>query len=135
MENKTNQKNSNKDTIILHDHFLYYWGWERLVSLLAKGLDADLATWFFNPNSMPPENVWFKNKFIKLTSPTFIQWWRQLKMMWVFRNETKFLKKEFLAEFDNIQRDKKNNNFLTWKIYSELENFVNKIYSKKEIIK
>ena len=88
MENKTNQK----DTIILHDHFLYYWWGERLVSLLAKWLDADLATWFFNPNSMPPENVWFKNQFIKLSKPTFSQWWRHFKMMWVFKTKTKFLK-------------------------------------------
>ncbi|MCD5383134.1 hypothetical protein LR002_03350, partial [Candidatus Gracilibacteria bacterium] len=74
----------NKDTIILHDHFLYYGGGERLVSLLAKGLDADLATGFFNPNSMPPENVGFKNQFIKLSKPTFSQGWRHFKMMWVF---------------------------------------------------
>lgn len=27
-------------------HFLYKWGWERLILMMAKALNADLASWF-----------------------------------------------------------------------------------------
>ena len=80
-----------KKIAILHDHFLYSWWWERLVTLLAKWIDADLVTGFFNPDSLDPKDLWFKNKFITLSKPLMKQWFRHFKMMYVFANDTKFL--------------------------------------------
>ena len=37
-----------KKTIILHDTFLYKWGGERLILMMAKALEADLASGFFS---------------------------------------------------------------------------------------
>ena len=83
----------NKKIAILHDYFLYSWGWERLVSLLAKGLDADIYTWFINKDSLDPKDIWFKNKFKALTKPLLKQGFRQIKMMSIFSFKTKFLEK------------------------------------------
>lgn len=84
-------------TIILHDHFLYSWWGERLVTLLANWLDADIATWFFNPDSLDPKTLWFKNKFITLSEPLMKQWLRHFKMMYIFATQTKFL-----DEYDTV---------------------------------
>ncbi len=78
-------------TAILHDLFLYSWGWERLVTLLAKGINADLYTWFFNPDSLDPKSLWFIWKFKALSKPIIKQGFRHFKMMYIFRNNTKFL--------------------------------------------
>jgi len=80
-----------KKIAILHDYFLYSGWWERLVTLLAKWLKADLFTGFINPDSLNPKDLWFKNKFQALTNPLISQWFRHFKMMYIFWNKTKFL--------------------------------------------
>ena len=80
-----------KKIAILHDHFLYSWWWERLVTLLAKWLDADLYTWFFNPDSVEPKSLWFNWLFRTLTKPIMKLWFRHFKMMYIFANQTNFL--------------------------------------------
>ena len=82
-----------KNIAILHDHFLYSWWWERLVTLLAKWLKADLFTWFFNPDSLDPSSLWFTWKFKALTKPILKQGLRHFKMMYVFETKTRFLDK------------------------------------------
>ena len=37
--------------IILHDTFLYKWWWERLIMMMAKALEADIASGFFSEGS------------------------------------------------------------------------------------
>ena len=56
---------------VFHDHFMYRWGWERLITLLAKSIDADLISGFFDEWSLDPREVWFKWKIIEITKPWF----------------------------------------------------------------
>ncbi len=81
----------NKKTIILHDTFLYKWGWERLILMMAKALKADLASWFFSKWSFDLRKEWFNWKMISVSSEVFKKWFRHLKLKWSFLFNTKFL--------------------------------------------
>ncbi|EKE27772.1 MAG: glycosyl transferase group 1 [uncultured bacterium (gcode 4)] len=83
MENKT---------LILHDTFLYKWGGERLILLMAKVLDTDLASGFFDKWSYDLREQWFEWKMIEISSPIFKKWFRHIKLKWAFLFKTKFLK-------------------------------------------
>lgn len=78
--------------IILHDTFLYKWWWERLILMMAKALEADLASWFFSSWSFDLRKEWFKWKMISVSSEIFKKWFRHLKLKGAFLFNTKFLK-------------------------------------------
>lgn len=79
-------------TIILHDTFLYKWGWERLIIMMWKVLGADIASGFFSEGSFDLRKEWFKWKMISVSSEIFKKWFRHLKLKWAFLFKTKFLK-------------------------------------------
>lgn len=79
-------------TIILHDTFLYKWGGERLILMIAKALEADLASGFFSKGSFDLRKEWFKWKMISVSSEVFKKWFRHLKLKWSFLFNTKFLR-------------------------------------------
>lgn len=81
-----------KKIIILHDTFLYKWGWERFVMMMAKTLKADIASWFFSKWSFDLKKEWFDGKMIPLTTEVFKKWFRHLKLKFAFLFKTKFLK-------------------------------------------
>jgi len=81
----------NNKIIILHDTFLYKWGWERLILMMAKALNADLASGFFSKWSFDLRKEWFKWKMISVSSEVFKKWFRHLKLKWSFLFNTKFL--------------------------------------------
>ena len=81
-----------KKTIILHDTFLYKWWWERLILMMAKGLDADLASGFFSSWSFDLRKEGFKWKMISVSSEIFKKWFRHIKLKYAFLFNTKFLK-------------------------------------------
>ena len=56
---------------ILHDAFLYRGGGERLVTLMAKVLDADLVSGFFSDGSFDPRELGFTGNIISLGKPVF----------------------------------------------------------------
>ena len=58
---------------ILHDAFLYRGGGERLVTLMAKALDADLVSGFFSDGSFDPRELGFTGKMIALGDPVFMK--------------------------------------------------------------
>lgn len=86
-----------KKTIILHDTFLYKWGWERLIMMMGKALKADIASGFFSSGSFDLRKEWFEWKMIDVSSEIFKKWFRHLKLKWAFLFNTNFLK-----EYDNI---------------------------------
>lgn len=64
------QKKSSK-IAVFHDAFLYRGGGERLVTLMAKSLDADLISGFFSDGSFVPEELGFSGNKIALGKPIF----------------------------------------------------------------
>jgi len=86
-----------KKTIILHDTFLYKWGWERLIMMMWKALDSDIASGFFSSGSFDLKKEWFKWKMISVSSEVFKKWFRHIKLKFAFLFNTNFLK-----EYDNI---------------------------------
>lgn len=86
-----------KKTIILHDTFLYKWWGERLVIMMAKALQSDIASGFFSSWSFDLRKEWFNWKMISLTDEVFKKWFRHLKLKYAFLFKTKFLK-----EYDNV---------------------------------
>ncbi len=84
--------NKKRKTIILHDTFLYKWWWERLILMMAKTLDADIASWFFSKWSFDLREEWFRWKMIELSSEIFKKWFRHIKLKRAFLFKTKFLK-------------------------------------------
>jgi len=83
--------------IILHDTFLYKWGWERLVIMMAKALDADIASGFFSRWSFNLRDEGFKWKMIEVSSEIFKKWFRHIKLKQAFLFKTKFL-----ADYDTV---------------------------------
>lgn len=83
----------NKKTIILHDTFLYKWWWERLILMMAKALEADLASGFFSKWSFDLRKEWFKWEMISVSSEVFKKWFRHIKLKIAFLFKTKFLGK------------------------------------------
>ncbi len=80
-----------KKIIIMHDTFLYKWWWERLILMMAKSLNADLASWFFSKGSFDLRKEWFKWKMISVSTEIFAKWFRHFKLKWAFLFNTKFL--------------------------------------------
>lgn len=91
-----NIKNSKK-IIILHDTFLYKWGWERLILMMAKALNADIASWFFSSWSFDLRKEGFKWKMIPVSSEIFKKGFRHLRLKKDFMFKT-----SFLWEYDTV---------------------------------
>lgn len=83
---------NNKKTIILHDTFLYKWGWERLIMMMWKALKADIASGFFSSGSFDLRKEGFEGKMIRVSSEIFKKWFRHLKLKLAFLFKTWFLK-------------------------------------------
>lgn len=79
------------DIIILHDTFLYKWGWERLVMMMWKSLESDIASAFFSEGSFDLRKEWFTWKIIPLSTEIFKKWLRHLKLKLTFSFKTKLL--------------------------------------------
>lgn len=77
--------------IVLHDTFLYKWGGERLILMMAKALRADLASGFFSKWSFDLRKEWFEWEMISISSEIFKKWFRHFKLKWAFLFKTKFL--------------------------------------------
>ncbi len=76
----------------MHDTFLYKWWWERLILMMAKALNADLASGFFSAWSFDLRKEWFKWEMISVSSEIFKKWFRHIKLKWAFLFNTRFLK-------------------------------------------
>lgn len=73
-----------KKIALMHDSFLYKgWG-ERLVSLMARSLNADIVSGFFASGSFDPRSVWFTGNMVSLWPPIQKKWWRHLILKWRF---------------------------------------------------
>lgn len=83
---------SRNRTLILHDTFLYKWGWERLILMMWKALSADIASWFFSPWSFDLRKEWFTGNIITVSSEIFAKGFRHIKLKWNFLFSTKFIK-------------------------------------------
>ena len=67
------QKGVSPKIAILHDAFLYRGGGERLVTLMAKYLHADLISGFFSMGSFDPRELGFTGRMISLGKPVFMR--------------------------------------------------------------
>ncbi len=83
--------------IILHDTFLYKWGWERLMIMMQKALQCDLATGFMSKWGFDLREQWVSKKIIEVSSEIFAKWFRHIKLKWAFLFNTKFLN-----EYDTV---------------------------------
>ena len=90
-------QNKKPKIAILHDAFLYRGGGERLVSLMARALDADLVSGFFSEGSFDPRALGFTGKMISLGEPVFAKWLRHAVLKYRFIQKTKFL-----SEYDVV---------------------------------
>ena len=79
------------DTVILHDAFAFKGGGERLVYLLCRDLEADLAFGYRNKKTFNLDEL--SNNLINLESESKLPAWRTIKRLHTFRNKTNFLKK------------------------------------------
>jgi len=77
------------DTVILHDAFAFKGGGERLVYLLCRDLEADLAFGYRNKKTFNLDEL--SNNLINLESESKLPAWRTIKRLHTFRNKTKFL--------------------------------------------
>lgn len=77
---------------ILHDSFLYRGGGERLVTLMAKALGADLIAGFFSEGSFDPRELGFEGKIIPLGKPVFTKGLRHLTLIRRFQKKAKMLR-------------------------------------------
>ena len=59
--------------------------------MMAKVLNADIASGFFSKGSFDLRKEWFKWKMISLTSEIFKKWFRHIKLKYSFLFKTKFL--------------------------------------------
>ncbi len=82
---------------ILHDAFLYRGGGERLVTLMAKALDADIISGFFSEGSFDPRELGFTGKIISLGTPVFAKGIRHLVLKWRF-----FWRARILRDYDIV---------------------------------
>ena len=76
---------------ILHDAFLYRGGGERLVTLMAQALGADLVSGFFSDGSFDPRELGFTGRMVSLGSPVFVKGLRHAVLKSRFLYKTKFL--------------------------------------------
>jgi len=82
---------------VLHDSFLYRGGGERLVTLMAKSLGADLISGFFSEGSFDPRELGFEGKMIALGKPVFAKGIRHMILKWRF-----FWKARILRDYDIV---------------------------------
>lgn len=82
---------------VLHDSFLYRGGGERLVTLMAKSLGADLISGFFSEGSFDPRELGFIGNIISLGKPVFKKGIRHLVLKWRF-----FWKARILRDYDIV---------------------------------
>lgn len=87
----------NQKIAILHDAFLYRGGGERLVTLMAKSLGADLVSGFFSEGSFNPRELGYTGKIIPLGKPVFAKGLRHEILRWRFLHRT-----QFLSEYDTV---------------------------------
>ncbi len=80
-----------RNILILHDTFLYKGGGERLILMMAKALDADIASGFFSRGSFNLRDEGFQWKMIEVSSEVFKKGIRHLKLKQAFLFKTKFL--------------------------------------------
>lgn len=90
-------QNKKPKIAILHDAFLYRGGGERLVSLMARALDADLVSGFFSEGSFDPRELGFTGKMISLGEPVFAKGIRHMILKWRF-----FWKASILRDYDIV---------------------------------
>ena len=83
--------------LTFHDMFVYKGGAERLTLLLAKSLDTDLASGFFDSVSFDPREEGFKGKLLTLTNPHGSSARRILRLKYHF-----LFKSRFVSEYDRI---------------------------------
>nr|MDD3720315.1 glycosyltransferase [Candidatus Gracilibacteria bacterium] len=79
-------------TIILHDTFLYKGGGERLIMMMGKSLEADIASGFFSKGSFDLRKEGFKGKMITVSSEIFKKGFRHIKLKFAFLFKTSFLR-------------------------------------------
>jgi len=60
--------------------------------MMAKALNADLASGFFSAWSFDLRKEWFKWEMISVSSEIFKKWFRHIKLKWAFLFNTRFLK-------------------------------------------
>lgn len=89
--------NTKQKIAILHDAFLYRGGGERLVTLMAKSLDADLIAGFFSEGSFDPRELGFEGRMIPLGAPVFAKGIRHMILKWRF-----FWNARILREYDIV---------------------------------
>lgn len=77
---------------VLHDSFLYRGGGERLVTLMAKSLGADLISGFFSEGSFDPRELGFEGAMIALGKPVFAKGIRHLTLIQRFQKKAKVLR-------------------------------------------
>ena len=83
--------------LILHDTFLYKGWWERLILMMWKALQADIASGFFSSWSFDLRREGFRGKLIPISSEVFTKGFRHLKLKWSFLFAT-----EFITEYDTV---------------------------------
>ena len=77
------------DTVVLHDAFAFKGGGERLVQILCRELEADLALGYIKKNSFDLNKL--PGRLINLKSQSSLPLWRTIKRLHTFHNKTKFL--------------------------------------------
>lgn len=82
---------------ILHDAFLYRGGGERLVTLMAQALDADLVSGFFSEGSFDPRELGYTGNMISLGRPVFAKGIRHMVLKWRF-----FWQATILRDYDIV---------------------------------
>lgn len=81
-----------KDIIIFHDTFLYKWGGERLILMMGKALQADIASGFFSSGSFQLRKEGFQGEMISVSTEVFTKGIRHIKLKWAFLFRSQFLK-------------------------------------------
>ncbi len=74
--------------------FLYRGGGERLILLMARALDADIVTGFYDDGCYDPESLGVSKSRIRtlLSNPPRSSSLRKLLLTWVFRFKTRFIR-------------------------------------------
>ncbi|HOZ36374.1 MAG TPA: glycosyltransferase [bacterium] len=85
-------------TLIIHDRFMFRGGAERLVLIMARGLNADICTGFWSDSECYPKSEAPHQLFV-LGDPSQKSGWRYLKFQWLFYFKTKFIKDYDLVIF------------------------------------
>ena len=80
-------------TCILHDTFLYKGGGERLILMMAKTLDCDLASGYFSKGSFDPKKEGFTGKMISVAKEIHKKGLRHLYLQYRMTFATLFLRK------------------------------------------